>query len=417
VNLLASIAGGVSSIRAHALRSALTLVGIVVGVAAVVAMFSFVSGIRTRVLEDFARAGFDNVFFIANAPAYNPDRLARLKSSDGLTLRDTEVLRREVPEIEYLCPTTETEVVIRAGSEARHGSIFGVTPDGFPLLKFEMGGGREVTWADTESNARVCVLGQVIKEQLFGDADPIGTSILLGDEKFTVVGVMRMKQFSAMFGNTGQEEYHEKIYVPVTTAMHYFTGSKRLDYFALRLRDGTDIAAAYERVHAILLREHRQIEDFQIENIAQEIAQAIQAVDRIARTWSMILSAIATISLLIGGIGLLSVLMISVNERVREIGIRKAVGAEDRAVFQQFLVESVTISAVGGLLGLLLGAGLCKLIGVIAARAGQGVSIPVSGTGALLGLGFALAVGLLFGWYPAFKASRLDPIEAISRHV
>jgi ABC-type antimicrobial peptide transport system permease subunit len=417
VNLLASIAGGVASIRAHALRSVLTLVGIIVGVAAVVAMFSFVSGIRTRVLDDFARVGFDNVFFIANTPAYNPDRLARLMASDGLTLRDTEVLRREVPQIEYLCPTTETEVVIRAGNEARHGSIFGITPDGFPLLKFEMGGGRELTWGDVDGNARVCVLGQVIKETLFGDANPIGSSILLGDEKFTVVGVLQMKQFSQMFGHTGQEEYHEKVYIPVTTAMHYFTGSKQLSYFAVRLRDGTDIAAAYEKVHGILMREHRQIEDFHIENVAQEIAQAIQAVDRIARTWSMILSAIATISLLIGGIGLLSVLMISVNERVREIGIRKAVGAEDRAVFQQFLVESVTISAVGGLLGLLLGAGLCKLISVIATRAGQAISIPVSGTGALLGIGFALAVGLLFGWYPAFKASRLDPIEAIARHV
>jgi len=417
MNLIECIGSGLASIWTHKTRSVLTLVGIIVGVASVVAMFSFVSGIKARVLEDFARAGFDNVFFIANMRAYNPDNLARMKASEGLTLEDTEVLRRDVEEIEYLCPVASSDLVARAGNEARHCETFGVTPDGFPLLKFEIGRGREITWQDVESNAHVCVLGQRIKEKLFGDADPLGATVLLKDEKFTVVGALRMKQFSPMFGDADQDENHERIYVPITTAMHYLTGSRRLNYFALRLQDGTDISLAYEKVHRVLLREHRQIEDFQIENVAQNIAEAIEGVDRISRTWSLILGAIATVSLLVGGIGLLSVLMISVNERIREIGIRKAVGAEDRAVFQQFLIESVTISAFGGLVGLLLGAGLCKLISIFAARAGQQFTIPVSGTGSLLGIVFAIAVGILFGLYPALKASRLDPIQAISRHV
>lgn len=416
MNLFESIASGLTSIRSHALRSVLTLVGIIVGVAAVVAMFSLVSGIKARVLEDFARVGFDNVFFVANMRAYNPDNLARLKASEGLTLDDTEVLRREVPEIQYLCPATEDDYVVRVGSEARHVPIFGITPDGFSVLKLELGAGRNVGWGDVERHARVCVLGEIVKEKLYGDANPVGTTILVGDEKFTVVGELRMKEFSPMFGRSGQEQYHETIYIPITTAQHYLTGSRHIDYFAMRLRDGADISSAYQRVHDILLREHRRVEDFQIENVAQNIAQAIEGVNQITRTWSMILGAIATVSLLVGGIGLLSVLVISVNERIREIGIRKAVGAEDRAVFQQFLVESVTISAAGGLLGLLLGAGICKLISVFAARAGQEFVIPVSGTGAILGISFALGVGLLFGLYPAFKAARLDPIEAISRH-
>jgi ABC-type antimicrobial peptide transport system permease subunit len=417
MNLFESIAGGLSAIRTHTLRSALTLVGIVVGVASVVAMFSLVSGVKTRVLEDFARVGFDNVFFIANMRAHNPDRLARLNASEGLTFEDTEVLRRDVPEIQYLCPTTESELIVRAGSEARRSTVFGITPDGFPLLRFEKGAGREVTWGDVDAHAHVCVLGEIIKGKLFAGKEAVGETVLLGDEKFTVVGVLRMKEFSPMFGRSGQEEYHEKIYVPITTAMHYMTGSRRLDYFALRLRDGTDISAAYEKIRGILLREHRQIEDFQIENVAQNIAEAIAGVNRVTRTWSMILGSIATVSLLVGGIGLFSVLLISVNERIREIGIRKAVGAENRAVFQQFLVESVTISAVGGLMGLLLGAGICSLITLIASREGQQFTIPVSGTGASLGIGFSLGVGVLFGWYPAHKASRLDPIEAITRPV
>jgi putative ABC transport system permease protein len=166
----------------------------------------------------------------------------------------------------------------------------------------------------------------------------------------------------------------------------------------------------------VLLREHRQIEDFQIENVAEQIAEAIQGVEQITQTWNTILSSIATVSLLVGGIGLLSVLIISVNERLREIGVRKAVGAEDRAIFQQFIVESVTISVFGGLVGVALGAGLCALITFGAQAMGQDFVITVSMKGVALGMSFAVAVGFLFGLYPALKASKLDPIEAISRY-
>lgn len=416
MNVIESIASGLSSVRSHKLRSALTLVGIIVGVAAVVTMTSFVGGVSARVMEDIQRIGFDNVFFVSNMRPFNPDNLASLKASKGLTLDDTEALRREVPEIEYICPTVATELVVRAGSEARRLDIFGVTTDGFPILKMELGEGRVLASPDIDTNARVCVLGQLVKEKLFGEGNAVGQDLFLAGEKFRVVGVLRMKKFGPMMGGTGQEEYHERIYIPVTTAMYYLTGSKSIAYFAVRIRSGSDIAAAYERIRAILLREHRQVEDFQIENIAQQIAEAMQGVERVTRTWGMILGSIATVSLLVGGIGLLSVLIISVNERLREIGIRKAVGAEDRAIFQEFLIESVTIGAFGGVVGVALGAGLCKLITFGAARAGQAIAIPVSGTGIVLGLVFSVAVGLLFGIYPAWVASKLDPIEAISRY-
>jgi putative ABC transport system permease protein len=416
MNIYESISSGLSSVRYNRLRSALTLVGIVVGVAAVVTMTSFVGGISARVMEDIGRIGFDNVFFVSNMRAFNPDDLASLKASKGLTLDDTDVLRREVPEIEYVCPTAATDLVVRAGSEARRVPVFGVTPDGFPILKLELGAGRFFSPTEVDANARVCVLGELVKEKLFGDANAVGKDLSLANERFRVVGVLRMKEFGPMMGQTGQEEYHEQIYIPVTTAIYYLKGSKSIDYFAVRIRNGSDIAATYEKIRTILLRQHRQIEDFQIENIAQQIAEAMQGVEKVTRTWNMILGSIATVSLLVGGIGLLSVLIISVNERLREIGIKKAVGAENRAIFQEFLIESVTIGAVGGLVGVALGAGLCKLITFGAARAGQAIVIPVSGTGVALGLLFSVAVGLLFGIYPAWTASKLDPIEAISRY-
>jgi ABC-type antimicrobial peptide transport system permease subunit len=416
VNLLESVLGGLSSIWTHRLRSGLTLFGIVVGVASVVAMHSFVGGIRDQVMADMDRLGFDNVFFVSNMRPNNPDNLASLKASKGLTLADTEVLRREVPEITSICPTTGSELVARAGSEARRIEAFGVTPDGFPILKLEVEQGRILTWADVDGSARVCVLGELIKDKLFGDANAIGRDVLLRDVKFRVVGVLGMKEFSQMFGNSGQEEFHERIYLPITTAQHYLTGSRNIDYFALRLADGTDIAAAYERVHATVLKQHRMVEDFQIENIAENIAEAIEGVEQVTRTWNTILGSIAAVSLIVGGIGLLSVLIISVNERLREIGIRKAVGASDADIFRQLLVESVTISLFGGIVGLGLGAGLCKLIEFGAARAGQDFVIPVSGVGAVLGISFAVVIGLVFGLYPAAAASRLDPIDAISRY-
>jgi ABC-type antimicrobial peptide transport system permease subunit len=308
------------------------------------------------------------------------------------------------------------DAVVRAGSEARRVETFGVTPDGFPILKLDIGEGRILGWPDVDGHARVCVLGELIKEKLFADANAVGRDVLIRDVKFRVVGVLRMKEFTGMFGETGQEEFHERIYVPITAAQFYLTGSRSIDYFALRLADGTDIAAAYEKVHATLLREHRMIEDFEIENIAQNIAEAIEGVEQVTRTWNTILGSIAAVSLLVGGIGLLSVLIISVNERLREIGVRKAVGASDADVFRQLLVESVTISTVGGLAGLGLGAGLCKLITFGAAMAGQDFVIPVSGVGAALGISFAVAIGLVFGLYPAAMAARLDPIDAISRY-
>jgi ABC-type antimicrobial peptide transport system permease subunit len=416
VNLLESVLSGLSSIRTHKLRSGLTLVGIIVGVASVVAMHSFVGGISDRIMADMDRMGFDNVFFISNMRPNNPDGLASLKTSKGLTFEDTEVLRREVPEIVHICPTVGADAVVRAGSEARRVETFGVTPDGFPILKLDIGEGRILGWPDVDGHARVCVLGELIKEKLFADANAVGRDVLIRDVKFRVVGVLRMKEFTDMFGETGQEEFHERIYVPITAAQFYLTGSRSIDYFALRLADGTDIAAAYEKVHATLLREHRMIEDFEIENIAQNIAEAIEGVEQVTRTWNTILGSIAAVSLLVGGIGLLSVLIISVNERLREIGVRKAVGASDADVFRQLLVESVTISTVGGLAGLGLGAGLCKLITFGAAMAGQDFVIPVSGVGAALGISFAVAIGLVFGLYPAAMAARLDPIDAISRY-
>lgn len=416
MNILESIAGGLSSIWSHKLRSSLTLFGIVVGVASVVAMFSFVGGIGDRIMEDFEQLGYDNVFFVGSRPPDNPDNLASLRVSKGLTLEDTEVLRREVPEIEWLTPAVNSYVVGRAGSEARRFSVFGATPDGFPLLKLDIGEGRPLTWTDIENHTRVVVLGQLIKEDLFGDANAIGEDVLLDGQSFRVVGVLRMKDFSQMFGNSGQEENHERVYIPVTTSMYYLTGSKRIDYFAIRIRDGADIGAAYDKIHDTLLQEHRRVEDFQIENVAAQIAEAIQGVEQIISTWNTILSSIATVALLVGGIGLLSVLIISVNERLREIGVRKAVGAEDRAIFQQFIVESVTISVVGGLVGVAVGAGLCGLITFAATQMGQDIVVPVSMTGTALGMSFAVAVGFLFGLYPAFKASKLDPIEAMSRY-
>jgi len=416
VNVLESIGGGLASIWSHKLRSALTLFGIVVGVASVIAMFSFVGGISTRIMEDFDQLGYDNVFFVGSRPPDNPDGLASLKASKGLTLEDTEVLRREVPEIEWLTPAVDSRVVGRAGSEARHFHVFGATPDGFPLLKLEIGEGRPLTWIDVEKSARVVVLGQLIKEDLFGEANAVGEDMLIDNQSFRIVGVLRMKEFSEMFGNSGQEEDQERVYIPVTTSMHYLTGSKRVDYLAIRIRDGSDIGAAYEKIHTTLVREHHQIEDFQIENVAEQIAEAIAGVEQITSTWNTILSSIATVSLLVGGIGLLSVLIISVNERLREIGIRKAVGAEDRAIFQQFIVESVTISVVGGLIGVALGAGLCALITFAATQMGQDFVIPVSMTGVALGMSFSVAVGFLFGLYPALKASKLDPVEAMSRY-
>ena len=417
MNFLESVTSGLASIRSHKTRSALTLFGIIVGVASVIAMFSFVGGITTRIREDFDKIGFDNTFFVSNMDPHNPEGRAALKTSKGLMLHEMDILEAVVPEIRGITPVVAHYGVLRGASEAIRGEVFGITPDGFTLFELELGSGRYISDVDVENHARVCVLGELIRNDLFGeDTDAVGRHVLIENVSFEVVGVLAMKEFSPMFGNSGQEQEHRRIYSPTTTMSHYVAGTKRIDTFAVKLYKGSDITSAYDAIHATLLREHRGVEDFQIENVAEQLAQAEQQMDQMSSQWNMILGSIATVSLLVGGIGLLSVLIISVNERLREIGVRKAVGAEDRAIFQQFIIESVTISAVGGAIGVALGSGLCKLITFGAQAAGQDIVIPVSGTGIVFGLGFAIIVGFLFGLYPAAKASRLDPIEAISRY-
>jgi ABC-type lipoprotein release transport system permease subunit len=317
LNVLESIASGLASIRSHKLRSSLTLFGIVVGVAAVVAMTSFVGGIAGRIWEDFDKLGLDNVLFVGNMRPVNPEGYAYLKASKGLSFEDTEILRAEVDEILGITPVVADYKVVRAGSEARRAEIFAATPDGFYLLKFMLGQGRFLSDMDVERNARVAVLGEIVKEDLFGEANAVGEDILIGDEHFKVVGVLRQKDFSEMFGASGQEEEHQRVYIPITAGMYYISGTKRIAYFAVRLKSDADLATGYDKIHKTLLREHRQVEDFQIENVAEEILRARQQVGQIVSVWNGILSTIATVSLLVGGIGLLSVLIISVNERGR----------------------------------------------------------------------------------------------------
>ncbi|MCD4690866.1 ABC transporter permease, partial [bacterium] len=329
MNLFESVASGLASIWSHKTRSSLTLVGIVVGVASVVSMFSFVNGITTRIREDFEQIGFDNTFFVGNMNPMNPDGRANLKASKGLMLHEIDILEAEVPEIRGITPVVTYYGVLRAESEAIRGEVFGISPAGFTLFELNLGEGRYLTDIDVANHARVCVLGELIKQDLFGDANAIGDHVFIGNVYFEVVGVLGMKEFSAMFGNSGQEEEHRRVYTPSTTMTHYIAGTKQIDVFAVKLYEDSDIADAYDSIHAVLLREHRGVEDFQIDNVAEQLAQAEVQIEEMSAQWTMILGSIATISLLVGGIGLLSVLIISVNERLREIGIRKAVGAEN----------------------------------------------------------------------------------------
>jgi putative ABC transport system permease protein len=260
---------------------------------------------------------------------------------------------------------------------------------------------------DLDAVATVAVIGPQLREDVFGQDDPLGREILLRGVRFRIVGVQRSLGTNQV-NDPDLRRDNRKVYVPLTTAQKYFTGETTVHAYAFRVKDAEQVTAAQGEVEALLRRSHRGISDFKVENIGEEMLRIRKEVDQLISNWQVVLASIAGISLLVGGIGIFSVMQISISERVYEIGLRKSIGATDGAIFGQFLIEAMSLSLVGGLLGSALGYGVTLL-------AGQAFEdgLAVSPLGLLLAAGFALVIGLGAGVWPALRASRLTPVDAI----
>jgi putative ABC transport system permease protein len=407
VNLPEAVRTSLAEILSHKLRSALTLVGVVLGTTSLVVMVSVIGGLAEAVQKGLSDLGYDGVMYVqAQTPA---ERLERKKQgfSRGLRSADLGPIEQGRELIDGAAPLVALRDTLRANGHELQVNIEGITPAYGYVRNRTAKSGRYIVEHDVLAVAPVAVIGTLLAEQLFGSEQAVGRELQIRGVRFRVVGVLRSLG-SPQVNDDDMRRDNSKVYVPLSTAQKYFTGSQAVQALAFRVEDVTMLADAEKEAEALLRRSHRGIADFKVQNIGEEIVRVRSEVDKIVANWRTVLASIAGISLLVGGIGIFSVMQISIGERVYEIGLRKALGATDGAIFGQFLIESVTLSLVGGFLGAGLGFGVTKL-------AGQAFEdgLAVSGLGLLLAAGFAVLIGLSAGVYPALRASRLPPVDAL----
>ncbi|MBX7185895.1 MAG: ABC transporter permease [Vicinamibacteria bacterium] len=402
-----SVRTSASEIFAHKLRSTLTLVGIVLGTTSLVVMVSVIGGAAESIKAGFADLGFDGVMFAV--PQRPEDRIERKKQgySQGLRSSDVAVINEGKDLIESAAPLAATRDRVRMNGRDFNVSIEGVTPEYGAIRGRGAATGRYFISSDVEGNATVAVIGQQIAKDAFGAESPLGREILMRGTRFEIVGVIR----SLGNGQVNDQEMqrdNRKIYIPITTLQKQFSGTRAVEAIIFKVPDESALAHGETEAKALLKRAHRGITDFRVQNIGEEIVRVRKEVDVIIANWTIVLASIAGISLLVGGIGIFSLMQIAISERLFEIGLRKATGATDGAIFLQFLVESVSLSVVGGTLGVILGSGITVLAGQAFE---DGLSISPLGLG--LSAAFAIIIGLSAGLFPALRASRLTPVEAI----
>ncbi|MGC8838793.1 MAG: ABC transporter permease [Anaerolineae bacterium] len=411
MNWFESLRVALQSLQANKLRSGLTMLGIVIGVAAVIALVAAGTGAQAQVLERFQSLGA-NVLIVQPGMAFvrgvAQGRVTTTTSAgNSLTLDDVEAISRLSRTVVAVAPEYSTRAQVVYGSRNTQTSIVGVTPEYAAVQNWEVAQGRFLDAQDLASRAKVAVLGATVAEDLFGQGtvNPIGKTVKINRQNYQVVGVLKSK------GATGFQFQDDRVLIPLTTAQVRFggAGNKTIHTINLQVASADQMDLAQAEVRAIL-RARRgltgsQSDDFSIFNQTQ----IVETVAATTQTFTVLLGSIAAISLVVGGIGIMNIMLVSVTERTREIGIRKAVGARRRDILGQFLIEAVVLSVVGGLVGILVGYGAAQIIAPL-----LGVSRAlVTAQSVILALGVSIGVGLFFGIYPANRAARLNPIEAL----
>lgn len=408
MNLEEIVRTAFGEIRHHKMRSALTLLGIVLGTLSITVMTSLLDGVIAAVWEGFTDLGYDGVVLVVNQGPRDPRESAIFARSEGLQPEDAGVIRARRKVVHDVAAVQEDELVVRRGGIERRARVYGVTPSFAAVRNRLITAGRFLNDADDATFARVCVLGHRLRAHLFGTEDPIGRTVAVAGRPFVVVGVGK-KLGNRFVNDSDFVDEMEGLMIPLSTLRKFHTGERSpLSYLAVRTRDVEGLAELAKETTASLTIAHRGAEDFKVENIAEEILRFRKQAKVELRNWQIVLGSIAGVSLLVGAIGLFSVMLIAIGERVYEIGLRKAIGATDGQVFLQFLAESAALSLVGGLLGCVFGVAITKVFGGFFSQ-----GLPIHLDGLAIALAIALLLGVLSGLYPALKASHLEPVEAL----
>jgi len=397
-----------AEIRGHKLRSALTLLGIILGTLSITVMTSLLDGVVAAVLDGFDDLGYDGVMYVVQRDARDLREQMVFTRSRGLRPEDAGMLLGRGDLVADVAPAMVRDERVGRGSVERMARVMGVTPGYAAVRNRRAAEGRFINDLDDESFAKVCVLGHRLKRRLFGTEDALGKTVRIGGRPFRVVGVGE-RLGNRMFDDDEMSQEMEGAFVPLGTLRKFYAGEEEpLAFLAVKTRDVERLGDAQAEVQASLRLAHRGAQDFRVENIAEEILRARKEVREVIFSWRVVLGSIAGISLLVGGIGLLSVMLISIGERVYEIGLRKALGATSEAIFVQFLAEAVALALVGGVIGAALGVAIIQATAQFFPE-----GLPVRVGGVALAVGIAALVGAVYGIYPALKASRMEPVDAL----
>jgi len=408
MNLSESFKTGLNGINSHKLRSFLTMLGIIFGVSAVIAMLSIGEGAKQEALEQIRVMGMNNIL-IQDFQLETEDLASiRTNFSRGLTYEDARSIGDICPLIDYATPQKEFNLTVSYKNKVTMATVVGTTPEYSEVLNFPVSKGSFLTYYDVANRNRVCVLGGGIKKDLFGFEDPVEKKIKVEDLWFTVIGVMEDQDIPAgKQGSIKTRNLNQDIYIPITASFKRFISDQfasEIDQVTARVVNSEKITEAANIVRNIMNRRHNGVPDFQI-IIPEALLRQSQETQRI---FNIVMGAIAGISLLVGGIGIMNIMLASILERTREIGVRRAVGATRMDILGQFIIEAILISFSGGILGIFLGYGLTRAIAFYADW-----KTIVSFYMLMLAFGVSVTVGLIFGILPARKAALLDPIESL----
>ncbi len=404
--ILEAIIDGIRDIKDHFGRTLLQLVGVILGAGSIVATFSLSVAGKEASMKFYRMTGGIERIWIGNKDTGKITLDAKALASKGLTYADVTALRKEAKEIDLVSPVSENNVAVRYGEVEKTRNVMGVTPAYSPISFFKVEHGRFITDQDLTSAARVVVLGTTRAEEFFGSENPVGKTMTINGSGYLVVGVMEEKYFSFDQKRNALRWMNRFMYVPITTMMTRSgqplqTG--KISFMHARMKDIKRHKEAVAEIERILLRQHG-VKDFQVFSRVANLARN----ESENKMYDMTFMICGLISLLVGGIVIMNIQLASFNERVREIGTRKAVGATPAQIFFQMLTESVIVSVFGGLLGLVAGKFFTQGIAMLTRNPAA-----ITPSTAMTALIFAAGTGLLFGMYPAIRASRLNPIDAL----
>ncbi len=400
--LVATIRLALRALARNKMRSTLTMLGIIIGVGAVIAMVALGQGAQEQVQQQIAAMG-SNMLFVGAGSMNKGGLRMGWGNTQTLKMDDVQAIMRECPAVALAAPGAGTGAQVVFGADNWGTRINGTAPQYFEIREWAFAEGTSFTQDDVTQAANVAVIGETVRKNLFGAVDPVGQTIRINNLPFKVMGVLTPKGQSAAMG----DDQDDTIIIPITTLQKKITGQPWLRYISVSAKSKASSFAAQQQITALLRDRHKirpgQDDDFGVRNLAD----LASAADEAGSVLTLLLAIVAGISLLIGGIGIMNIMLVSVTERTREIGIRLAIGATESDVHRQFLIEAVTLSFIGGAIGILLG----LLSTFVIQWAGWPVS--VSKITLVIATVFSIGVGVFFGFYPARKAARLNPIEAL----